>query len=351
MTIDRQPFTIHPIGYVCPLCQTPLNDLQGERYSCARCRKNFPVVHDIPDLRPQPQEYVSDEMARLLARFDDCSFEELIRLRLGGANIPTDVADLHLRHELVGNERGEERAEQILRLAERGVDRSGIALDIGCGMGGMVHALAQRFEWAVGIDVALPDLIIGQKRCQEAGLNNVTFVCASAEVLPFADETFALMNATDVVEHVPQQRLFMSEGYRALKSGGAFCFNSPNRYNIFGPEPHVNLWGVGFMPRSWMPAYVRLFKQMGYEGKRLLSLMELRFMLSQTLFGSGTEFRSGTESAPYFRVMGTAIRASSARKGWKHRLAFRFPFLVNAANCFLKPFVPQYEVVVSKPTE
>jgi SAM-dependent methyltransferase len=322
--------------YTCPLCRVRLDDAGADRSICPRCARSFPVIHGIADLRPEPAERMGEELATLLARFDESSLEDLIRLRLSFHRMPADVADLHLQHELVGNERGEERVEQIVRFAGEAVDFSGIALDVGCGMGGMVHALAQRFAWAVGIDVALPDLVIAQKRCQEAGLNNVTFVCASAEALPFADGTFTLMNATDVVEHVPQQKLFLSEGYRVLQPGGYFCFNSPNRYNVFGPEPHVNLWGVGFLPRRWMPAYVKRFKGMDYTGKRLLSYLELRSLLRQT-------------PGLRFSILGTALRASSARKGWKHRLAFRYPFLVNLANRLLKPFVPQYEVVVSKP--
>jgi ubiquinone/menaquinone biosynthesis C-methylase UbiE/uncharacterized protein YbaR (Trm112 family) len=327
--------TLNTLAYVCPLCRARLDDADATHFVCAACQKSFPVIHDIPDLRPGPLESIGEELQTIIARFDDCSLEELIRVRLSFNRMPSDVADLHLKHELVGNERGAERAEQILRFAGEDVDHSGVALDVGCGMGGMVHALAQRFGWAVGIDVALVDLVIAQKRCQEAGLNNVTFVCASAEALPFEEGTFALMNATDVVEHVPRQRLFLSEGYRVLQKSGYFCFNSPNRYNVFGPEPHVNLWGVGFLPRAWMPAYVKLFKGMGYTGKRLLSYLELRYMLRQT-------------PGLHYDILGTALRASSARKGWKHKLAFRFPFLVNLANRFLKPFVPQYEVVVSK---
>jgi hypothetical protein len=49
-----------------------------------------------------------------------------------------------------------------------------------------------------------------------------------------------------------------------------------------------------------------------------------------------------------YRILGTDIRRSSARRGWKHRLAFRCPWLVTVANRALKPFV-RYEVVVKKP--
>jgi ubiquinone/menaquinone biosynthesis C-methylase UbiE len=190
----------------------------------------------------------------------------------------------------------------------------------------------------VWIDVSIGRLLVAQKRCQEARLENVAFICADAEVLPFPDAAFALINAADLVEHLQRPLAFVREAYRVLAAGGCFCFNSANRFNIFGPEPHVNLclWGVGFMPRRWMPAYVRRFKRMGYSGKRLFSYPELRRMLDQT------------RGMPY-RILGTDIRRSSARRGWKHRLVFRWPWLVTVANRALKPFVPQYEVVVRKP--
>jgi ubiquinone/menaquinone biosynthesis C-methylase UbiE len=278
---------------------------------------------------------VGKNAASVLAGFEDASAEELIRARVSSLRLPPDVADVHLGYELLGNERGAERMEQILVFAGLGVDRSGIALDIGCGMGGSTRAMSERFGGIVGIDVSFANLIVARRRCREASLDNVALICATAEALPFADGTFELINATDVVEHVPQQSAFLREGYRVLAAGGCFCFNSPNRYNIFGPEPHVNLWGVGFMPRRWMPAYVRWFKGMGYTGKRLLSYLELRRLLGRT-------------RGMQYRIHGTAIRRSSARRGWKHRLAFRWPWLVAVANRALKPFVPQYEVVVNK---
>jgi SAM-dependent methyltransferase len=286
-------------------------------------------------LRLRPRDEPGENALSSLAGFENASADELIRARMISRRLPPDVADVHLWYELLANERGTERAEQILGFAGSSVDRSGTALDIGCGTGGSTRAMAERFGRIVGVDVSFANLLVARRRCRESSLDNVALICATAEALPFADGTFELINATDLVEHVPQQTAFLREGYRVLAAGGCFCFNSPNRYNIFGPEPHVNLWGVGFMPRRWMPAYVRRFKGMAYAGKRLLSYLELRRLLGRT---QGTQYR----------IYGTAIRRSSARRGWKHRLAFRWPWLVALANRALKPFVPQYEVVVKK---
>jgi SAM-dependent methyltransferase len=195
--------------------------------------------------------------------------------------------------------------------------------------------MAERFGRIVGIDVSFAHLIVARRRCREASLDNVALICATAEALPFADGTFELINATDVVEHVPQQSAFLLEGYRVLAAGGCFCFNSPNRYNIFGPEPHVNLWGVGFHAPP-MDARVCAVVQGHGLCRQAAAVIP------------GVAAPAGRTRGMQYRIHGTAIRRSSARRGWKHRLAFRWPWLVAVANRALKPFVPQYEVVVSK---
>jgi hypothetical protein len=72
---------------------------------------------------------VSQDTVSVRAGFEDASAEELIRTRVSSAHLPPDVADVHLWYELLGNERGAERAEQFLGFAGPSVDRSGIALD------------------------------------------------------------------------------------------------------------------------------------------------------------------------------------------------------------------------------
>jgi len=66
-----------------------------------------------------------------------------------------------------------------------------------------------------------------------------------------------------------------------LGSGGVFWFTSPNRFYLFGPEQHVLVWGVGFVPRRWQNAYVKMRKGVEYRGKRLLSRSELVELLQE----------------------------------------------------------------------
>jgi SAM-dependent methyltransferase len=48
------------------------------------------------------------------------------------------------------------------------------------------------------------------------------------ETLPFAPETFDLVTANVVVEHVEAPERFLREIYRILRPGGRFLFHTPN---------------------------------------------------------------------------------------------------------------------------
>ncbi len=65
-------------------------------------------------------------------------------------------------------------------------------------------------------------------RAMEA-LSNRAAHCAagSAEALPFPDESFDLICAFEIVEHVPNDRAVLLEARRALKGGCRFVFSVP----------------------------------------------------------------------------------------------------------------------------
>ena len=107
-------------------------------------------------------------------------------------------------------------------------------------------------------------------------------VAGCAEALPFAPDTFSFIYSPDVIEHVRDQRVYLSEARRVLQPGGAIVLNSPNRFSLVAPEPHVGIWGLGFLPRAWMDPVCKILGKGGYKGKRLLSLPELRRLLRAT---------------------------------------------------------------------
>jgi len=67
---------------------------------------------------------------------------------------------------------------------------------------------------------------------------------------------------------------------RGAARSGRFFFWTSNRFSV-APEPNVRIWGVGFLPRRWMPAYVKWMRGMAYEKKYLLSCSEIRRLLKR----------------------------------------------------------------------
>lgn len=100
-------------------------------------------------------------------------------------------------------------------------------LDIGCGTGANLEMLAQ-FGKAEGVDVSDDAL----EFCRRKGLNAQQGL---AETLPFADETFDLTTALDVVEHLDNDVAGLREMYRVTKRGG---------YSLIFVPAFMWLWGV-----------------------------------------------------------------------------------------------------------
>ena len=109
-------------------------------------------------------------------------------------------------------------------------------------------AAAERAQKPVGIDIAFRWLIIARKRLEEAKLS-AQLICCCAEFLPFRAETFSLVVAENLLEHTAQPQLCIEEAHRVLKPNGVFFASTWNRLAL-APEPHVRLWGVGWLPRE-----------------------------------------------------------------------------------------------------
>jgi SAM-dependent methyltransferase len=120
----------------------------------------------------------------------------------------------------------EEFLRQIIQNPKSKIQNPKI-LDVGCGTGANLEMLAQ-FGEAEGVDVSDDAL----EFCKQKGLKAHK---GFAEKLPFADESFDLVTALDVVEHLDDDVAGLKEMRRVLKSGGKTL--------IFVPA-FMWLWGV-----------------------------------------------------------------------------------------------------------
>ncbi len=99
-------------------------------------------------------------------------------------------------------------------------------LDAGCGAGYGSAELAAVEERVTAIDVA-PEAIAFASSHYTAP--NLTFEQASCTALPYADASFDLLVAFEVIEHLEDWRGFLQEACRVLSPGGQLIVSTPNR--------------------------------------------------------------------------------------------------------------------------
>ena len=203
----------------------------------------------------------------------DLDFETLLHLyyRLH----PEPGGDLHEKHmaHLAGEQ---DQARVALDLIEqcRPLAPGEAVLEVGCGFGQYLAVAAERAHHAVGVDLCLAFLVLARKQLNGRGV----FVAAEAEQLPFPDRAFAAVIAADVIEHLADQQRAIEEMGRVLLPGAPLFLSTPNRFSLT-PEPHVGLWGVGYLPRRWANRYVRRRRGIAYDDVRLLSAPSLHRIL------------------------------------------------------------------------
>jgi ubiquinone/menaquinone biosynthesis C-methylase UbiE len=110
-------------------------------------------------------------------------------------------------------------------------------LDLGCGPGGIACGIAKRVSPSgsvVGLDIDPQSLAAATTRAKELGLENVEFVQANAEQLPFEDETFDVVFTSAFICHINHIKdKVITEVKRVLKKGGIFATREPNVSGMF----------------------------------------------------------------------------------------------------------------------
>lgn len=176
-------------------------------------------------------------------------------------------------------------------------DDGGRALDIGCGAGQLVFALADRFEALVGVDISdvrvrLADSVLTSRFPHCRG--KVTFHCvAPGAPLPFPDRSFDVVIASAVLEAVPDVFATLDEVARVCRPDGYLLISVANvcyLKHVFGMlGGHIPLtWGTTRDMRHW--------RTEGWDGGalRYFSKRTLRDLLMNTGFVPEKWSASGT---------------------------------------------------------
>ncbi|HYN80309.1 MAG TPA: class I SAM-dependent methyltransferase [Gemmatimonadaceae bacterium] len=102
----------------------------------------------------------------------------------------------------------------------------------------------------------------------------------NAESLPLADESLDGVVMYDVIEHIERPSAALAEVSRVIRQGGVLACRTPNRYS-FAAEPHVFVWGVGWLPRRYQQGFIRRRSGRAYPQTWLLSAAELRGIIQR----------------------------------------------------------------------
>jgi SAM-dependent methyltransferase len=276
-------------GVVCPACRSTL--VGGDAaLRCEACGREYPVVAGIPELRlAYPDPYVGREedlerARELAARSEELDFPGLLREHWARSGKAPELADRFVAGDLASLRRSQAYLSAIERERGAALGGSDRFLEIGCGTAGLAAAAAERAGEVIASDLSMRWLVLARKRLMDAGIDNVRLICGDAERPPFAAGFFDVVAASDVIEHVPDPDAF-AEGCRdVLRPGGSLFLATPNRYSL-GLEPHVRLWGVGYLPRPLAKRYVWAARKAHYDHVRLLSSHGLRRLLRRHGFG------------------------------------------------------------------
>ena len=106
-------------------------------------------------------------------------------------------------------------------------------LDLGCGTGTMLAHL-RRFGEAEGVDA--DERAVGF--CHARGEDRVQLL--ESETLPFPDDSFDLLTALDVLEHIEDDRWALREVARVLRPGGIFLATVPAYRWMWGAQDEIS---------------------------------------------------------------------------------------------------------------
>ena len=114
--------------------------------------------------------------------------------------------------------------DQLEAIVRGYVSRAANVLDLGCGRGGVTEVIWQDVRLAAGVDPDLASL-------EEHRAAGMPVVRAVGENLPFAADSFDLVVAVWVLEHLVDPLTAFIEVRRVLRPHGHFVFLTPNLRN------------------------------------------------------------------------------------------------------------------------
>jgi len=102
-------------------------------------------------------------------------------------------------------------------------------LDVGCGNGWVAKEFLPKGKQVYSLDISVTNPAIAKKLYQD---EKHFGIAADSFYLPFNDNSFDCVIASEIIEHIVEPKDFIKELFRVVKSGGSLIITTPYKEKI-----------------------------------------------------------------------------------------------------------------------
>lgn len=144
----------------------------------------------------------------------------------------------------------------VYKFAKDKIPQNNLILEVGCGEGYGASLLSQTARKLIGLDIDKDTILHARHKY---GTKTCIFKTYNGVNIPFKDSTFDAVVSFQVIEHIKDDNLFVSEIYRVLKKKGIFILTTPNK--TYRLRPNQKPWNKFHIREYYSHELKSLLKQ------------------------------------------------------------------------------------------
>ncbi|MGB9959957.1 MAG: class I SAM-dependent methyltransferase [Candidatus Bathyarchaeales archaeon] len=198
-----------------------------------RLKTSRKLVHGLVYLLTHPMQLKHIIIRETRYRFRYKSKQKWVEWQLYDAGMSTPLHSTPVAHARPLNVARVQTISQMVNSIGNGL----CILDVGCGDGAIGEPLREKGNMVISVE--LPKIVKLAKSRKVPLL-----VAGDAEHLAFASESFNVVIASEVVEHLWDPLSFFNEAYRVLRSGGYMIISTPEGLESLRYDSHKHYFTV-----------------------------------------------------------------------------------------------------------